>query len=310
MVEEGLRQGPYGVPRAVHLPGEEAVADEEVVVDDVAARALDGADEAERRLLAEGADHDDPGVVAGTAAVLVAHVEVGLRHRHELFERHDLAGAKELVQLVGRHVVRLVAALGVELPHQGAAAVPVADALAELILGDRGAAELAHVVHQLTELVRPEVAADALGEVLGEIDVAAVLLGVHHLPHAGEVPDHVAGAREERAGEEVEPAGDGQLHHAPGEVADVGLVVGVAADDVDPVAAAVDAHGEHAGRVDDLGGCVHGEEAYGLSARLLGEPTAGRRELQIEVVRLGPGDDFCSVHGVLNGGSRSGDASG
>jgi hypothetical protein len=75
----------------------EARTKHEVVVHDVAARALDGLDQPERRLLAERAHDDDAAVVARPLWIGLDVGQILSRARDELLGGNDLAGSQQEV---------------------------------------------------------------------------------------------------------------------------------------------------------------------------------------------------------------------
>ena len=153
--------------------------------------------------------------------------------------------------------------------------------MAQLVVGDRLAAQLAEIVPQLGQLVDVVVAADVVAVVLRHVEIADIDVREHHLPHAGQIADHVADRREQHAVDEIEPAGDAELDGRARDAADVALVVGVAVNDFELIAAADDAERQHAGGVDDLARHVDRHVADDLAAGLRRLPLARGGEGEI-----------------------------
>ena len=96
----------------------------------------------------------------------------------------------------------------------------------------------------------------------------------------------------------------GELDDRARKVADVGLVEGVAPDDLEALAAPVDPDGQHPDGADHLARRVDGQVARGLAARLLREPAPGRGELEVLVDLDGPVDDLAARHRFAQTGGR------
>ncbi len=137
-----------------------------------------------------------------------------------------------------------------------------------------------------------ERAADVVLVVLRHVEVLDVLVLEQDLPHAREVADHVADRREHHAVEAVEPAGEPQLDRRARDAADVALVVGVALDHLELVAAAEDADRQHPGRVDELARDVDRHVADRLASRHGGLPRLDRAEVEVLEQRLAALDDL------------------
>ena len=291
-VQEGLRQLGQRVAVGGHLVEQPAADEHEVVVDDVAAGHLDGLDQRQRRLLAEAAGEHDARVVALGPLQLVGRGQVLPHQRGVLLHRQHHAGALQQVDLGGRRLPRLGGAVGVKVTQRLPVVVIGGDRCVQLGVGDRCAAQLAQVVADVLHLLDVELAADAVLVVLRHVDVAHVLGRKQDLPHARQVADHVADAREEHAVQAVQPAGQAQLDGRARDAADVALVVGVALDHLGLVAAAEDAHRQHARRVDDLARHVHRHVADRLAAGRAVLPGLDGVEVQVLEQRLAARDDL------------------
>ena len=163
--------------------------------------------------------------------------------------------------------------------------------MAKLLVGDRLAAQLAKIVAQLSHLVDIEISADVVPIVLRHVEIMRVDMREHHLPHAGQIADHVADRREQHAVDEIDAAGYAELDGRARNAADIALVIGVAVDHLELVAAAHDAERQHIGGVDEFARHVDRHVADYLAAGLGGLPLARRREGQILKQRSGAGDD-------------------
>ena len=212
----------------------------EVVVHDVAAGALQGLDQPERRLLAEGAGEQHAGLVERLARRRRPGPARGSSRKsaRRLLDRQHQGRAQHQVQLVGRHLPGLPAAQLVQLAHQPAVLVVERDR-APQGLGRRAAGAALPQVGG--ELLQSSLAVERAAQLADRSPgagrgSATSLSGEQHLPHAREVADHVADGREQHAVEAVEAAVQPQLDGAARDVADVGLVVGVALDDLEVVA--------------------------------------------------------------------------
>ena len=154
------------------------------------------------------------------------------------------------------------------------------------------AAQPAEILAQHLELADVERAADRVDEVLRHVDVVDVLVLEQQLPHAGQVADHVADRREQHAVEAVEAAGQPELDRRARNAADVALVVGVALDHLERVAAAEDADRQHARRVDQLARHVDRHVADRLAPRHGGLPLLDGVEVEVLEQRLAALDDL------------------
>jgi hypothetical protein len=103
-------------------------------------------------------------------------------------------------------------------------------------------------------------------------------MGKHHLPHAGKIADHVANRREEHAVDEIDAAGHAKLNGRARNAADVALVIGIAVNDFELIAAADDTERQHIGCVNNFARYVDRHVAHHLAAGLRGFPFARRRE--------------------------------
>src|SRR5262249_4538572 len=156
------------------------------------------------------------------------------------------------IDLGGGHLPRTLCSHGVEVTHQAPVLVVDGDRSAQLIIGDRLAAQFPEVVHQLGELVDVVIAADVVPVVLRHIEITDVDIREHRLPHAGQIADNVTDRREQHAVDEIEPARYAEFDGRARNAANVALVVGVAVDDFELVAAAEDTERQEAGSVNEL----------------------------------------------------------
>ena len=264
----------------------------EVVVDHVAAGHLDRLDETERRLLAERAVDHHARVVALRPRQLVDFGEVLAHEFRVVLRRQHHARAEQQVDLGGRRLPGLLRAVRVEVADRGPVLVVDRDRRVQLRVGDRRAAQRSEPVAQHLEFVHVVVAADRVLVVLRDVEVADVLVLEQDLPHAGQVADHVADRREEHPVEAVEPAGEAQFDRRARDPADVALVVGVALDHLEAVAAAQDPDRQHARRVDDLARHVDRHVADRLATRRGGLPLLDRVEVEVLEHRLAGFDDL------------------
>ena len=219
-----------------------AQAELEVVVDDVAAGRFERTDEAERRLLAEGAAHDHAHVVVDARRPLARPLDEALDEGGVLLGIEHAAGARHQVRFGGAHAVRLIASELVERGQRAPAPVLARDGSLEPHVVERQRAAGREVAGDAPKLVCVEAAPppEAEREVLRQVDVGGVPVGEQHLPHTAEVADDVADRRKEHGVERVEAAGQRQLERRARDMADVRLEVRVAADAIELVAAAED----------------------------------------------------------------------
>ena len=190
-----------------------------------------------------------------------------------------------------RGLPRLFRAEGIELANQPAIVVVERDRVAQLVVGDRLAAQLAEVVPQLGQFVDVVIAADVVAIVLRHVEIADIEVRKHHLPHARQIADHVADRGKQHAVDEIEPAGNAQLDGRARDAADVALVVGIAVDDLKLIAAAEDAERQHIAGVDEFTRDVDRHVADHLAAGHCCLPLARGRERQILEQRVGASDD-------------------
>ena len=175
----------------------------------------------------------------------------------------------------------------------------------EQVLVGRGAAgDLAEIVEQGAQLALPEGSAELGVALMRKIEVTDIHLWIQELPHPREVADHVTGRREEGRRQEVQSARLRELHNRSWQMADIALVEGVAADDLDLVAAAVDPDWEHSAGVDDLARRVHRQVTRHGAPALLLEPPPCDPEIEIVVAPERPVDDVAaSAHPFSGQGS-------
>ncbi len=203
-------------------------------------------------------------------------------HQHGvLLRRQHHAGAQQQVDLGGRRLPGLGGAVLVQLVDRHPVLVVDGDRRVQFGVGDLRAAQLAQVLAQRLHLLDVEVAADRVDVVLRHVDVLDVLVLEQDLPHARQVADHVADRGEQHPVHAVQPPGQAQLDGRARDAADVALVIGVALDHLERVAAAQDAHRQHAGRVDQLARHVHRHVADGLAPGLGGLPFLDGLEIEV-----------------------------
>ena len=203
-----------------------------------------------------------------------------------------MPGAHDQVDFGRRRLPGLLGAEGVDLAHQPAVLVVERDGVAQLVVGDRLAAQRSEIVAQLGQFLDVVVAADLVAIVLRHVEIARIDLRKHDLPHAGEVADHVADRGEQHAVDEIEPAGDAEFDRRARDAADVALVIGVAVDHLQLVAAADDAERQHVAGMDDLARNVDRHVADHLATRFRRLPLARRIEVQIFEQPRRMRDDF------------------
>ena len=208
-----------------------------------------------------------------------------------LFDRQHEAGAHHQIDLGGGRLPRPFRPEGVELAHQLAVFVVNRDRVPQLVIGYRLAAQLAEIVPELGQLVDIEISADIVPIVLRHVEIARIDLRKHQLPHAGQIADHVADRREQHAVDEIEPAGHAEFDGRARDAADIALVVGVAVDDLELVAAADNAERQHAGGVNDLARHIDRHVADHLAAGLRRLPFARGSKGQILEQRVGACND-------------------
>jgi hypothetical protein len=208
-----------------------------------------------------------------------------------LLGRQHHPRAEHQVDLGGRGLPRRRGAQRVEVADRGAIVVVDGDRRVELGVGDRRAAQAPEVRAQHLELVDVPAAADRVVVVLRHVEVADVLVLEQDLPHARQVADHVADRREQHAVEAVEPAGEPELERRARDPADVALVVRVALDHLERIAAAEDADRQHAGRVHQLARHVDRHVADRLAARRGSLPRLDRAKVEVVEQRLAALDD-------------------
>ena len=178
--------------------------------------------------------------------------EIVAQHRRMLLDRQHHAGAQHQIGFRRRGLPRLFRAEGIELANQPPIFVVERDREAQLVVGDRLAAQFAEVVPQLGQFVDVVIAADVVAIVLRHVEIANVDVRKHHLPHARQIADHVADRRKQHAVDEIEPARHAELHRGTRNAANIALVIGVAVDDFELIAAAENAERQHVGGVDEL----------------------------------------------------------
>ncbi len=192
------------------------------------------------------------------------------------------------VRFRGGRRSRVLAPEAVQGPDAPPVLVVGPDPRAQRLVGDRRPSEPLQFLGQRAQLRPPELPPDEGVVVLGDVQVARVDPGKEQAPDPRQVPDHVAGRGEEHAVEACQPSRQRQLHRRAGNVTDVGLEAGVAADDLDLVAPAEDADRQHPRGVDQLEGGVHRHVADRPPPRRGLLPALDRSEVEIAVdpVRL------------------------
>ena len=138
----------------------------------------------------------------------------------------------------------------------------------QFVIGYRLAAQLGEIVPELSQFVDVEIAPDVVPVVLRNVEIAGIDMRKHQFPHAGQIADHVADRREQHAVDKIETARHAELDGRARDAADIALVVGVAVDDLELVAAADNAERQHAGGVNDLARHVDRHVADHLAAGL------------------------------------------
>ena len=240
----------------------------EIVVDDVAARKLDGLDEVQRRLLAEHAVDDHARIVLQRPVLAARGVEIGGHQLVMLLNRQHEPGAQQQVDLGRRHFPRLGCTQGIQLADERAVFIIERDGGADGFVRYRLAHDLRKPAAQLFKLGAIELAANLVLEVLRQIHVARRHSRKHELPHARQVADHIADRGEQHAVHEIEAARDAKLDGRARDAANIALIIGVAVDHFELIAAAQNSERQRARGVDQLPRHVEGHEADDLAARL------------------------------------------
>src|SRR5208282_4608540 len=111
----------------------------------------------------------------------------------------------------------------------------------KFVVGYRLAVKLAEIVPELGQLVDVEIPAYIVPIVLRDVEIMGIDVGEHHLPHAGQIADHVADRWEQHTVDEIDATGHTQLDGRARNAADVALVIGVAVDNFELIAATDDA---------------------------------------------------------------------
>ena len=281
MMQESERKIPQRIALDLDVAGEPAGDQQQIVVHHVAAGKFERLDQVERRLLAEHAGQHDAAIVAHRPLLGTRRGKIIAQHDGMLLDRQHEAGAHHQIDLGGGCLPRPLRPEGVELAHQSAVLVVDRDRVPQLVVGYRLAAQLAEIVPQLGQLVDVEISADIVPIVLRNVEIMRIDVGEHHLPHAGQIADHVADRREQHAVDEIDTAGHAKFDGRARNAADIALVIGVAVDDLELIAAADDAERQHAGGVNDLARHVDRHVADHLAAGLRGFPFARGSERKI-----------------------------
>jgi hypothetical protein len=302
-----LRQLGQRVAVVGHVVQQPARHQHEVVVDDVAARHLDRLDQRQRRLLAERpVDHHARVVALGP---LPARPRPGTRAAARCAPPPAAPCRRAAAGRPPRSAPATAwRAVGVQVADRAAVLVVDRDRGVELGVGDRRCRAARPGRRGCAASRDVERAADLVLVVLRHVDVAHVLVREQQLPHARQVADDVADAREQHAVQAVEPPGQAELDGRARDAADVALVVGVALDHLELVAAAEDAHRQHAGGVDQLARHVHRHVADRLAARCRGLPVLDGAEVQVLEQRLAALHDArTSGVGLISGAPTRGE---
>ena len=296
VVQEGVRQVGDRVAVQRHLVQQPAGDQHEIVVDDVAAGQLDRLDQVKRRLLAERPGQDDPAVVAQRPVRRFRRRQVVADQLAVLFHRQHHAGPDHQIDLGRRRLPRRRGSEVIELADQPPVLVVERDRAADVVVADAPPGQSLEPVAQLLQLGHVIVAADLVHVVLRHVEIAHVDVREHQLPHARQVADHVADAGKQHAVDEIQPAGHPQLDGRARDAANVALVVGVAVDNLQLIAAAQDAERQHAAGVDQLARHInrHVADHFPIRVRL---PLACRLEIQILEQGLATIHDFGDRHG-------------
>ncbi len=299
VLEEGAHEVLERVAFHRHVAADPAVDWHEVVVHDVAAGAFEGLDEAQGRLLAERAGQEHARLVHRASALIHLHAFlVGAAERSVLLGREKDTGAHQHVELVRGDLPRLTATQVVERADGLPILVVDADGVAQCVRVVGPGASLDEFRREALEFLSVERPADGGVEILGHVEVTHELVRKLHFPHAGEVADHVACRGEEHPVERVEAAVQAQLDRASRDVADVGLVVRIPADDLEVIPPAEDADGQHVLGVEELARHVDRHVADGKPSRAL-LPRRHGREAVVTRETLGLLDH------VMHGGHAS-----
>src|SRR5512139_349236 len=195
-----------------------------------------------------------------------------------LLDGQHKAGADHQVDLGGGRLPRPLDSEGVEVAYQFAVFVVDRDRLAQLVIGNRLAAELTESKPEFGQLVDIEISARVVAIVLRNVEITGIDMGEHQFPHAGQIADYVADRREQHAVDEIQTAGNPKFDGRARYAADIALVIGIAVDDLELIAAANDTERQHAGRVNNLARHVDRHVANDLAARLRCFPFASRAE--------------------------------
>ena len=297
-VQERLGQFLQRVAGDRHFVQQPAVHQSEVIIYDITAGHLDRLDQPQRRLLAERAGEHDAGVVALRALFQVHGGDVIADQLRVFFGGQDHSRAHHQIDLGGRRLPGFLGAIGVEVLHRAAVLVVDRDRRAQRVVGDRLAGKLAEVVAQHLHLVDVEFAADRILVVLRHVDVAHVLVLEQDLPHARQVADHVANRRKQHAVQAVQPPGEAQFEGRARDAADVALVVGVALNHFELIAAAEDAHRQHARGMDDFARHVDRHVADRLAPGRGRLPLLDHVEVQVLEQPLAALHDLLDCHNV------------
>ena len=125
----------------------------QVVVDHVAAGEFQRLDQIERRLVAKHAGEHDAAIVAPRPLLGASGGEVIAQHVAMLLDRKHMAGAHDQINFGRRRLPWPLGAEGVDLAHQPAVLVVERDRVAQLVVGDRLAAQRSEIVPQFGEFI-------------------------------------------------------------------------------------------------------------------------------------------------------------
>ena len=208
-----------------------------------------------------------------------------------LLDRKHEPGAQYQIYLGRRHLPWLGCAKRIKLANQTPVLVIDGDRSRQFLVGDRCAAKLGQAMPQLGEFVDIVVAADVVAVILWNVEVADVDARKHRLPHAGQVANDVADRRKQHAVDEIEATRYAELDRRTRNSANIALIVGIAVDHLELVAAADDAERKHSRRVNDLARDVDRHVADHLATRHGGFPFARCLERQVLEQLVRPRDN-------------------
>ena len=208
-----------------------------------------------------------------------------------ILHRQDKARAQEEIELGGRNVPGLFRPQRIGLANKPPVLVEKRDRGADGFVGDRLSRDLGEPLANLVQLAPVKLAADFVIEILRQVEITRSLLRKHQFPHSRQIANDVADRREEHAVDKIEAARDAQFDGRARNAADIGLVIGVAVNDFELIAAAENPERQRARGVNDLARHIVGHVADHLAPRLRRLPGPGRLESQIVEKILATLDD-------------------